>query len=206
MRQSKLTLTLALTATFVAGSAVVIHDAREAAGPAVAAAAPAPRPPAVPDEPRPTPAVGRPARPGVVLSVDGQDVRFPAARLTVTRATGGLHAILCTDDPPAAIEAGYAGNSFMFDMTVGADRPADLPTAAWEYVEGRSSDATGLFLHGNRDALAPTPGVRVTFEPDGVATVATVSGTFLRLDTRDPSVAPERVQVYGTVRCLAAER
>ena len=154
----------------------------------------------------PTPAVPRPARPLTVLSLDGRDVPFPAANLTVTRTHAGLHAILCTDDPPDALESGYGGNSFMFDMRLPADVVADLPVTPWECKAGDAGDATGIFLHGDRDQLQPLPGVRVEFQKDGPALLAVITGPFLHLDRRDPSVPPERVQVYGCVRCLPAER
>ena len=200
-------LTWTATTALIAGAgAVAVHRARTAAGPAVAVATPSVVEPTTIAEAGPTPAVPLPGRQPSVLSVDGNDTPFPAANLTVTRSRGGLHAVLCTDDPPAAMESGYAGNSFMFDMVVPATAIADLPTSTWEYNVNRSSDATGIFLHGDRDTLQPTPGVHVAFQHDGPETLATITGTFLRLDTRDPTAPPEHVQVYGVVRCLPAQK
>ncbi len=206
MRRIKTFLTLAAVTGLAAMSWSVVDSARIAhlaAQPAVL--------PAVPTEAAvddgPTPAVPRPARPLSMLSLDGRDTPFPAAKLTVTRTRGGLHAILCTDDPPAAMESDYAGNSFMFDMRLPVDRPSELPATNWDYsANAPNADATGLFLHGDRDQLQPAPGVRVTFQKDGPALLAYVSGPFTRLDSRDPTAPPERVQVYGCVRCLPAER
>ena len=170
-------------------------------------------PPAVVPAPTPaadtglTPAVPRAARPLSVLSVDGRDTPFPAANLTVTRTAAGLHAVLATDDPPAALESGYAGNSYLFDMRLAADDIADLPTVAWDYLPGGpNADADGIFLRGDRDQLQPAPGVRVTFQKDGAALLAFVSGPFTFIDRHDPTAPPERVQVSGCVRCLAAEQ
>jgi hypothetical protein len=201
MRRTK--TILLLTAATLALAATAVHEAREAAGPALPVV-----PPTVTAEPGPTPAVPKPARPMTTLSLDGQDVSFPAATLTVTRTRGGPHAILATDDPPEAIGSDYAGNSYMFDMRLTPSERAanDLTQTPWEWSEATSSDATGIFLHGDRDTLQPTPGVRVTFQNDGPALMAVISGPFLKLDGHDPAAAPERVQVYGCVRCLAAER
>jgi hypothetical protein len=204
-RTSTLLALTTLTVAATVGIGIGVH----ASGNAVAKPhAVAPATTAVTDavEPGPTPAVPRPTRPPSVVSIDGRDTPFPAANLTVTRSNRGLHAILCTDDPPAALDAGYGGNSFMFDMRIPADRSAELTATPWEFKDGTSSDATGIFLHGDRDQLQPTAGVRVTFEHDGPDLLAFITGPFIHLDSHDPSVPPERVQVYGCVRCLAAER
>ena len=204
MRRTLLSTAAVLAAVSVTG-AVVVHRARVAAGPAVPVPTVAVAPPPV--EPGPTPAVAKPGRPMSVVSIDGHDAPFPAANLTVTRGRGGLHAVLCTDDPPAALQSGYTDNSFMFDMVVPVDAPADLPLATWQYQPDQSSDATGIYLHGNRDQLQPTADVRVAFAPDAAGTLlATITGTFVKLDTRDPTAPPERVSAYAVVRCLAARR
>lgn len=174
-----------------------------------AAVAPAVAAPAANDavDAGPTPAVPRPARPRSVLSIDGRDTSFPAVNLTVTRSRGGLHAILATDDPPAALDADYDDNSFLFDIRCVADAPADLPGLTWDFDPASAdADVTGLFLHGDHDQLQPAPGVRITFQKDGPALLAFISGPFTRIDRRDPTAPPERVQVNGWVRCLAAER
>ena len=199
---------LALTATTLAvatAAGIIVHSRGAVHGP-VPVVAPPVSAPTVDADPGPTPAVPKPTRPMSFLSLDGHDTPFPAANLTVTRAHGGLHAILCTDDPPAALDSGYAGNSFMFDMRLPADQVSDLTQTPWEFKDGSSSDATGLFLHGDRDQLTPTNGVRVSFHQDGNAVSALISGPFIHLDSHDPSIPPERVQVYGVVRCLPAER
>jgi hypothetical protein len=204
-RTSTLLALTAATVATVTAVGVVVHQSGRLHGPVVATA-PVASPPTVVVDPGPTPAVPRPARPLSFLSIDGRDTPFPAANLTVTRARGGLHAILCTDDPPAALESGYAGNSFMFDMRVPGDQTSDLTQTPWEYKEGSSSDATGLFLYGDRDQFQPTNGVRVSFQKDGPALSALITGPFIHLDSRDPSAPPERVQVYGFVHCLPAEK
>ncbi len=204
-RTSTLLALTALTVAVTVSAGVYVHSTgRRVPAPVVAPSATT----AVTDaaDPGPTPAVSRPARPMSVLSLDGRDTLFPAANLTVTRSARGLHAILCTDDPPAALDSGYAGNSFMFDMRIPADRASDLTALPWDYNDATSSAATGIFLHGDRDELQPTNGVRVTFQKDGSALLAFISGPFIHLDSHDPSAPPERIQVYGCVKCLAAEK
>ena len=199
------TTTAALVA--VAG-AVSVHHARVVAGPAVVPPGVTPAPTLAllpPPEPGPTPAVPRAGRMPSVLSLDGHDTAFPAANLTVTRGRGGLHAVLCTDDPAAAMRSGYTANSFMFDMVVPVDNVTELPGSTWTYTDD-ASDATGIYLRGNRDQLQPTADVRVAFRHDKATTLAIVTGTFLRLDTRDPTAPPERVGVYGVLRCLPAQK
>ncbi len=203
----RLRILLALTALLLAaglGVGLAVNWPRPQARPAAPAVAPAA---ADAVDPGPSPAVARPARPLSFLSIDGRDVPFPAANLTVTPGGTGLHAILATDDPPAAMDAGYAGNSFMFDMRLAGDSASDLPTTPWDYTaDDANADAVGVFLHGDRDQLQPAPGVRISFQKDGPDLLAFVSGPFTQLDRHDPTAPPERVQVNGCVRCLAADR
>ena len=194
---------LLLTAMMLALAAAAVHTAREVAGPAVPVAAV--NPPSTPPGSSLTPAVAKVARPPSFVSVDGRDIEFPAAALTVARTGRGLHAVLRTDDPAEAIGPGYAGNSFMFDMRLAPSASTD-DLGGWDYAAATSSDATGLFLNGNREQLQPTAGVHVEFQHDGPNLMAVVSGPFLRLDDQQP-VGPARAgQVYGCVRCLAADR
>lgn len=151
-------------------------------------------------EPPLTPVPPAASRPLSTMTIDGKDVAFPAARLLLSRRRGGgLSAVLCSDDPPAAIEQAYAGNSFMFPMALNVSGPAELPQATWEFDPGTADDATGVFLHGSRDRLRPSD-ARITFRKDGDDVLAYLEGVFVRFDPHDPIAAPERIPVYAALR------
>jgi len=139
------------------------------------------------------------SQPAAVLTIDGKSVEFPAAKLVLTKKTSGLEAVLCSDDPPAAIEPGYAGNSFMLEMKLDIDDPADLPTAVWEYKTERrepQDSPNGIFLNGAHQQMQPAD-VRVTFHKQGDRVVAAVSGKFVQFETHDVAAPVQVVDVAG---------
>ncbi len=150
-----------------------------------------------------------PARPPAMMTLNGRDIPFPAAKLAVIgKSTGGLSVRLCSDDPPTSIDPGYSGNSFVFDMTLPIDNASSLPLAMWDYkARGNElpDEATGIYLHGYHEQLHPAD-VHVTFQKDGEQLLAFVNGTFLHFDTQSPIAPPERVQVSTCLRAVVAER
>jgi hypothetical protein len=109
---------------------------------------------------------------------------------------------LCSDDPPTSIDPGYAGNSFVFDMTLPIDNVEALPLAVWDYKAHGSEmpdEATGIFLHGYHEQLHPDD-VHVTFQKNGDELLAYLTGTFLHFDTQNPIAPPQRVQVNTCLR------
>jgi hypothetical protein len=145
-----------------------------------------------------------PVKPPSILSIDGKDVPFPAAKLAVIgHGSGGFVLRLCSDDPPTAIDPGYAGNSYLLDMQVPVDRLRDLPGARWDYKPGDGDDSTnGIFLHGFRDQLHPRE-LHVMFLKDsdqGDQLEISVTGTYLQNDSKNPAAPPERVSVNALLR------
>ena len=149
-------------------------------------------------------------RPPAVLQIDGQPAKFPAAKLVLSRNAGSLDAVLCSDDPPTAIDPGYLGNSFMFEMRLDVDDPADLPSAVWEWKaprKGVQDSSDGIFLVGGRHELQPAD-VRVTFtRPDPAGpVVATFSGAFYAFEPHDLSTPVRTVTVAGSIQAAVQEQ
>ncbi len=146
--------------------------------------------------------------PSAVLNIDGKLTQFPSAKLVLTKKSGNIIALLCSDDPATAIESNYAGNSFMLDMKLDIEKSQDLSSAVWQFkAAGRQSrnSANGIFLHGARQQMQPTD-VKVTFEKDGDQVVALLSGQFLLLDSRDVSAPAKTVDVNGRLNAVVREQ
>jgi hypothetical protein len=149
-------------------------------------------------------AVAYPMKPPSIITIDGKDVPFPAAKLgMIDHRSGGFTLRLCTDDPPTAIDPGYAGNSYLLDMQIPIDRLRDLPGARWDYKSGEGDDSTaGIFLHGFRDQLHPQD-LHVMFLKDsdqGKEMELTITGTYLKNDAKNPAAPPQRVTVNAFLR------
>jgi hypothetical protein len=145
-----------------------------------------------------------PSRPPAVLTIDGRQVAFPAARLAVVSHSGGLTLRLCSDDPPDAIDPGYAGNSFILDMRLPIDRTADIPACTWDHKPSDADDSiSGIFIHGYRDGLRPYD-VHVSFQKVDDQMLAYIDGTFLR-DSANLAAPPDRVHVSTCVHVNSVE-
>lgn len=146
-----------------------------------------------------------PARPPAIFTIDGQNVAFPAARLAVINHRGGLTLRLFSDDPPTAIDPGYVGNSFSFDMRMAIDRAEDIPACTWDHKPDDADDSvSGVFVHGFRDGLRPYD-VHITFQKTDEQMLAYVDGTFLRNDNQNPAAPPDRVHVSACLHVSAVE-
>ena len=145
-----------------------------------------------------------PTRPPAVFSIDAHDVAFPAARLAIVSHDNGLTLRLCSDDPPAAIDPGYAGNSFTLDMRIPIDRADDIPASTWDHKSSDADDSfSGIFVHGYRDGLRPYD-VHVTFQKADDQMLAYIDGTFLR-DNPNPAAPPDRVHVSACLHFNGVE-
>lgn len=145
-----------------------------------------------------------PTRPPAVISIDGRQIAFPAARLAVVSHSGGLTLRLCSDDPPDAIDPGYAGNSFILDMRLPIDRTTDIPASSWDHKPSDADDSvSGIFVHGYRDGLRPYD-VHVSFQKVDDQMLAYIDGTFLR-DSANPAAPPDRVHVSTCVHVNSVE-
>jgi hypothetical protein len=146
--------------------------------------------------------------PSAVLNIDGKPTQFPSAKLVLTKKSGGIRALLCSDDPATAIESNYAGNSFMLDMKLEIENPQDLASAVWQFKtvnQGTHNSTNGIFLNGARRQMQPAD-VKVTFEKDGDQVVASLSGQFLLLDSHDTGAAPKTVDVSGRLSAVVLEQ
>lgn len=154
------------------------------------------------------PATSPTTRPAAVLTINGSAVQFPPAKLVLTKKAGGLEAILCSDDPPTAIEPNYRGNSFMIEMKLDIDDPADLPSAVWEF-KSPSNDlqdsTTGIFLNGARRQMQPSD-VKVTFAKEGDVVAASIAGTFLIFESHDVAGPVQKAEVKGKLEAAVKEQ
>jgi len=142
--------------------------------------------------------------PAAVLNIDGKPTQFPSAKLVLIKKTGSINAILCSDDPPTAIESTYVGNSFMLDMKLDIENPQDLPSAVWQFKATNRephNSTNGIFLNGARRQMQPAD-VKVTFEKQGDQVVASLSGQFLQLDSHDAAAEPKTVDVNGRLNAV----
>jgi hypothetical protein len=137
--------------------------------------------------------VAYPTTPPSVLLIDGNEIQFPAAKLAVMhRGTGGYVLRLCTDDPPTAIDPGYAGNSYVLDLWVPIDRISNLPGYQMDYKPSPDDSVSGIFLHGFREQLHVL-GAHLLFQKDGDGMVISITGQCERTDPRNPAARPQRV-------------
>jgi hypothetical protein len=150
-------------------------------------------------------AAAYPLRPPAIFTIDGRDVAFPAARLAVVSHHGGLKVRLFSDDPPTAIDPGYLGNSFSFDLRLPIDRADDLANQSWDHRPSDPDDSgSGIFVHGIHDGLRPY-NVHITFQKTDGQLSAYVDGFFLHDDPQNPIAAPTQVHASGSLRLNGVE-
>jgi hypothetical protein len=146
-----------------------------------------------------------PMRPPAIFTIDGRDVAFPAARIAIVSHRGGLTLRLFSDDPPTAIDPGYLGNSFSFDMRLPIDRAEDLANTSWDHKPADADDSgSGIFVHGIHDGLRPY-NVHITFQKTDGQLSAYVDGFFLHDDPQNPIAAPTQVHASGSLRLGSVE-
>jgi hypothetical protein len=130
---------------------------------------------------------------------------FPPAVLHFSSSKGRVSARLITDDPPAAIETGYHGNSFDLIMALDIADPQQIDGATWTYAApsttGSEESAHGIFLDGQRQRLHPQQ-VTAQFSKQGDKVIVQLSGWFSYYDSSltDRSFGPpKRIRVDGTL-------
>gem|GEM_PF-2714483 len=139
-------------------------------------------------------------RPTVVILVAGGPQEFPSSRLIVDDRNGKTIALLMSEDPPAAINDDFLGNSYYLEM----EFDDLLPTVrgqVWQYEAPDSEKQhtpSGLFLQGNRWQLQPFQ-VQVQFQQLDGTDVAWLSGTFRMYRAGEHPAMPRVVAVTGRV-------
>jgi hypothetical protein len=146
-----------------------------------------------------------PMRPPAIFTIEGRDVAFPAARIAIVSHRGGLTLRLFSDDPPTAIDPGYIGNSFSFDMRLPIDRVEDLANVTWDHKPSDADDSgSGIFVHGIHDGLRPY-NVHISFQKTDGQLSAYVDGSFLHDDPQNPIAAPTQVRASGLLKLNGVE-
>ena len=137
------------------------------------------------------------------LTIDGQIMQFPSARLRLTRTEEGVRALLFSNDPKEAISADYQGNSFYFDVPLKVADPKDIADAEYAFKaatsETEDDSPNGIFLHGMRTHLQPQD-IAITFDGEAPNVMARVAGRFLVVHTAGNANTPGQfASVTGTL-------
>ncbi len=152
----------------------------------------------------PTPVASTQPAPSYLV-IDNQRVEFPPAKLNLQVRDDKVHALLLSDDPPAAISENYTGNSYYIEMTIDdVDDVSNVAGASVQYQAAQSTERDdspdGIFLEGGKKQLQPQS-VKVEFEGAGEKMAVRITGTFVMFDTQDENVPPTQVPV--SARLLA---
>jgi hypothetical protein len=146
------------------------------------------------------------------LNIGLKEFAFPQAVLRFSKSGGLVIARLMTDDPPAAIEADYRGNSFDLIMSLDIADPSRIDQAVWKYTSGanvREDDSPhGIFLEGQRLRLHPQD-VTARFQQDGDKVIVDLSGWFLLYDSTvndRPFAQQRRVLVQGRMETTVSKQ
>lgn len=136
------------------------------------------------------------------LFIDDQPVRFPQARLRVSKSNGHVIARLYSNDPKAAINDDYQGNSYDLVMHLDDIRePQQVYLSQWQF-SARSREYVetpyGIFLDGIRHQLQPI-NVTAKFLGDMTMVRIDLDGQFLQFDSSDPNQPGKPVQVRGSL-------
>jgi hypothetical protein len=136
------------------------------------------------------------------LTVDGQIVQFPSARLRLSRTGEGLRALLFSNDPKEAMAGDYQGNSFYFDFPLKIADPKDLADAEYAFKaptsETEGDSPNGVFLHGMRTHLQPQD-IAISFDGESPQVIARVAGRFLVVNTTGDATPGQFASITGTL-------
>ena len=135
-----------------------------------------------------------------VLAIRNQPVTFPATRLVLQQKEPNLTLLLFSDDPENAIKADYDGNRYYLEIELDIDDVAHLTAADWHYKAAsidRADSPNGIFLDGDKKHLQPYD-VNIVFTGVGNQITATITGTFLLFQGREPG-PPQTVLVQGVL-------
>ncbi len=139
-----------------------------------------------------------------LISIDGNLMLFPAAKMRIDEADGKVVARLFSDDPQGALEENYEGNSFYLQIELDEEDAKDLNGAVLTFGSS-SSEAEdspyGIFVDGRRWVLQPAD-VRLTFMGSGSPLEVQLNGTFLMFDSNNENAKPRRAVVAA--KLLAA--
>lgn len=140
------------------------------------------------------------------LTIDGQRVAFPPARLVLKPRSGSVHAVLYSDDPPSAIREDYAGNSYYLDMPLEIDSADQLGETKWVFKapsSERADTVAGIYLDGRKKHLQPFDVVAEFDHVPGQPVRVYLSGQFLLFGADDDPTVPG--QIVGVSAELGAE-
>lgn len=133
-----------------------------------------------------------------LITIDGNMVLFPAAKLRVDDADGKAFVRLFSDDPKgAALDPNYVGNSFYLQLDAEPDDAKNLNGVTLKYqstTHERDDTPYGIFLEGRRWVLQPAD-VTATFSGARSPLDVQLSGKFLLFDTADETAKPKAAEV-----------
>ena len=134
------------------------------------------------------------------MTIDGRRVAFPPAKLVLKPRSGHVHAMLHSDDPPAAIRDDYAGNSYYLDMPLEIETAEELAETKWVFkapTSERSDTVSGIYLDGRKKHLQPLDVVAEFDRPPGQAVKIYLSGQFLLFGAEDDPAVPGQIVVVS---------
>lgn len=129
----------------------------------------------------------------------GTPRQFAPAKLRLTRRDGEVSALLCTDDPKAAINKDWAGDRYYFMVPLPVDELAKVDGTEWWYQTspGENEETpNGVYLKGDRYHLEPANAI-IRFEGQPPHMTVRIAGQFLQYDSADASARPKPVIVRG---------
>lgn len=130
-------------------------------------------------------------------------LQFPPARLRLTiKADEPAMGMLFSDDPKEAIDKGWTGDRFYFQLPLQhVSDLAQLDGAEWGCVSNlsaadREETSNGIFLRGDRYHLEPV-NANIHFDGKAPHVQVTIAGQFLQYDSANPTAPPTPVYVNG---------
>jgi hypothetical protein len=156
-------------------------------------------------DPATQPATTRPAKAASELTLDDgvtqRTVEFPPARIRVSKHGDTVTALLYSDDPKAAINDDYTGNSYYLEMPLEIREPVQIVSAEWHYrVDSNEymDSPYGIFLQGMKVKLQPAD-VVVHFNGDMMFLRVQIEGKFLAYNTSNPGQVGQPVMIKGSL-------
>lgn len=137
------------------------------------------------------PSTSQPAIPAAV-EIAGAEYDFPPVQLRLKSQEGRIIALLTSDDPPAAAEPDYTGNSIYMEFPLDIPESRTLAGAHWEGKathSEREDEINGLYLKGQQIAIQPAD-VRVDVLGDVSPVKIGMTGTFLWFDDETATGRP----------------
>lgn len=150
----------------------------------------------------------KPAIPAMI-EIGGAEYDFPPVELRLKSREGRVIAQLVSDDPPAAAEEDYTGNSIYLEFPLDIPENRSLAGAHWEQTSAtsdRDEELNGVYLRGQQIAIQPAQ-FRIDALDDVSPVKLRMSGTFLWFDEQNAGKPVElKAELMATVKLEPREK